>query len=251
MKISLLTALLLVAAVTPAGAAPKLEERKTAKEHYEKGTRHYNLGEFVEAADEYKLAYKAVPDTVILYNIGQLYRLAKDYDKALLFYQSFLANTKEGAVRKEVEGRIAKLNVLIKERDEKASQPPDPTKKPEADPAVPAKTPDPNAKPMLMTGNSDRIKQLVEVVKQKRQGFRDCFDGWSKGNPGIEGHFVLVLWLQPDGKLDEAEAAANSMQAPEVEKCLIDYSKTLTYPKSAAGRVTKFTYPFNFKPLVQ
>ena len=60
-----------------------------------------------------------------------------------------------------------------------------------------------------------------------------------------------MLWLQPDGKLEEAEAAANSMQAPEVEKCLIDYSKTLTYPKSAAGRVTKFTYPFNFKPLVQ
>lgn len=258
MKMIALTALLLVAAVAPAGAAPTMEERKTAKEHYEKGTRHYNLGEFVEAADEYKLAYKAVPDTVILYNIGQLYRLAKDYDKALLFYQSFLSNTKDATVRKEVEGRIAKLAVLIKDRDEKASAP-DATKKPDegapTDLGVVAKPPHgtkPEPKPAAPpTGNSDRIQLLVEVIKQKRQGFRDCFDGWSKGHPGIEGHFVLVLWLQPDGKLDEAEAAANGMQAPEVEKCLIDYSKTLTYPKSAAGRVTKFTYPFNFKPLVQ
>lgn len=249
--------LVLASALTAHAAAPTLADKKAAKEHYDRGTTHYNLGEFVEAAEEYKAAYRIIPENVILYNIGQIYRLAKEYDQALFFYNSYLSNLTDANARKEVEARIAKIQTLIKEKKEKNGTEPkagDPTAK--ADPGKPDAVAKPGDRPTVKadptpTGNSDRVKLLVEVIKQKRQGFRDCFDLWSKTHAGIEGQFVLVLWLQPDGKLDEVEAAGNGLQAPEVERCLIDHARTLTYPASPSGRMTKFTYPFNFKPLPQ
>jgi len=106
-----------------------------------------------------------------------------------------------------------------------------------------------NAMTAADAGASDRLQPLIDLIKSNRDGFRRCFDQHAKKYPGAQGRLVMVFSLKPDGTLREAsiDAAKSAFQAPDVESCMIDFAKTLAYPKSPSGKDTKFTYPFDFK----
>jgi hypothetical protein len=89
-----------------------------ARRHYEEGTKAFNLGEYPRAVTEFKAAYNAKPDPLLLYNIAQAYRLGADPSQALFFYRSFLRNMPAAPNRKEVEGRIRTLEKQVEERKE-------------------------------------------------------------------------------------------------------------------------------------
>lgn len=120
-------ALLTIAALTLAplgrwsGRARAAEAREhsasQAKKHYEEGTKAFNLGEFPRAIAEFKAAYNAKPDPLLLYNIAQSFRLAGDPAQALFFYRSFLRNMPDAPNRKEVEGRIRTLERQVERQE--------------------------------------------------------------------------------------------------------------------------------------
>jgi len=95
-----------------------------AKQHFDEATTAYNLGEFRRAADEYKLAYKILHDPLILYNIAQAFRLAKDFEQALFFYKSYLRNLPNARNHADVTQRIATLELELARQREVASTPP-------------------------------------------------------------------------------------------------------------------------------
>lgn len=98
-------------------------------------------------------------------------------------------------------------------------------------------------------GASDRFQALTDLFKANRDGFRRCFDLWGNKNRGQSGTIYLVINLKTDGKLQKAEVdpSKGNLHAAEVETCMVDFAKTLTYPKSPSGKETRFTYPFDFK----
>jgi hypothetical protein len=106
-----------------------------------------------------------------------------------------------------------------------------------------------NATTAADAGASDRFAPMIELMKQKRDGFRCCFDIWAKKNPGASGRVMFVISMDPDGKLKKAfvKQDASGIHAPEVEACMVDLAKTLTYPKSPSGKETEYTHPFDFK----
>ncbi|APR79382.1 Hypothetical protein A7982_04729 [Minicystis rosea] len=106
-----------------------------------------------------------------------------------------------------------------------------------------------NAMTTKDAGAADRLEPLTELIKSKRDGFRCCFDIYAKSNPGAQGAMKLHLELKPDGTLTQVSFldTPNRVNAPEVESCMSDLAKGLTYPKSPSGKETKFTYPFDFK----
>jgi tetratricopeptide (TPR) repeat protein len=65
-------------------------DKVTAKAHYEKGTRLYEIREYDKALLEYKAAYLAQPDPAFLFNIGQCYRKLGQNQEALSFFQEYL-----------------------------------------------------------------------------------------------------------------------------------------------------------------
>jgi len=91
-----------------ARAAP-VDDVESARDHFAKGKRLYDLGRFAEAASEYELAYQAKDDPALLFNIGQAYRLARQSSKALLAYKAYLRNVPDAANRAEVETWIRDL----------------------------------------------------------------------------------------------------------------------------------------------
>ena len=101
-------------------------------------------------------------------------------------------------------------------------------------------------------GRSDRFQSVAELIKSRNDAYRCCFDIWARQHPESAGTEIpiKVVWnLKPDGALESAEIdkAASKLDEPEVSSCMIDISKSLTYPASPSGKVTKFTYLFQFK----
>jgi tetratricopeptide (TPR) repeat protein len=107
-------ALVVVAALvvgTPAVyAADDLQE---AKQHYDRGMAHYELGEFAAAVEEFKAAYARSQAPGLLFNLAQASRLGKDYAQALHFYRTYLRVRPEAANRDDVEKRIAELEPIV------------------------------------------------------------------------------------------------------------------------------------------
>ena len=114
------------AAAEEAESASKHDDPKAAeaRAHYEEGTKAYNLGEYPRAVTEFKAAYNAKPDPLLLYNIAQSFRLGGDAAQALFFYRSFLRNMPAAPNRKEVEGRIRTLEKQVEKQAEKQAEEP-------------------------------------------------------------------------------------------------------------------------------
>jgi tetratricopeptide (TPR) repeat protein len=103
-------ALALVAAslsTAHAGDAPD------AKALFERASADYNLGRFHAAALGYEEVYRLHPDSVLLYNIAQAYRLAGDAEKALFFYRNYLRNKPDAENREQIKQRIADLEQVV------------------------------------------------------------------------------------------------------------------------------------------
>jgi tetratricopeptide (TPR) repeat protein len=105
---SALAAVVLVAAVAGAGRAAGTAE---ARRHYAKGAAAYDVGDFKEAIDHFKAAYKVTPEAVFLFNIAQSYRQLKDREQAKFFYRSYLRNApSDAANRADAERWLAELD---------------------------------------------------------------------------------------------------------------------------------------------
>jgi tetratricopeptide (TPR) repeat protein len=129
--------LLLVGALEGAAAA-----QVTAREHYERGTTLYDLRRYDEAAREYEAAFELKQDPALLFNIGQAYRGAREYEKSVLAYRSFLRRLPTSSNRSEVESRIAEMERLIAEQRKTLQSPPAGTLAPKE---TPAPSPQPTA----------------------------------------------------------------------------------------------------------
>ena len=121
-----------------------------ARRHYEEGTKAFNLGEYPRAISEFKAAYNAKDDPLLLYNIAQSYRLQGDAAQAIFFYRSFLRNMPAAPNRREVEGRVRTLEKQLddqKKEDKRMEAAVPVAPPPAAVTAPPAATPAPAAEP--------------------------------------------------------------------------------------------------------
>jgi len=93
----------------PLETKPSPETLATAKEHYNQGTRHYQLGHYQDALGEFEAAYMGVPDPAFLFNIAQCHRKMGHDKEAIGFYRSYLHNAPNAPNRADVQKRIQEL----------------------------------------------------------------------------------------------------------------------------------------------
>ena len=106
-------------------ADPEQEKREAeARDHYEKGLTHYNLGEFDPAVEEFKKAYELSNAPGLLFNIAQVYRAKEDYKQALYFYRTYLRLQPDAPNRADVEARVADLERMVAEKQKLSEAPP-------------------------------------------------------------------------------------------------------------------------------
>ncbi|WP_437280724.1 AgmX/PglI C-terminal domain-containing protein [Sorangium sp. So ce375] len=98
-------------------------------------------------------------------------------------------------------------------------------------------------------GSSDRLQPLVDAIKARRDGFRCCFDLYARKHPGAQGRITWQLKLKPDGTFEEASIVRDKsdVTAPQIESCMEELAKSVTWARSPSGKETVLTYPFDFK----
>jgi tetratricopeptide (TPR) repeat protein len=132
---------LILIAVMLASTGATGKDISAAREHYQRGTKLYDLQRYDEAAKEYEAAYEIVDDPALLFNIGQAYRFGGDDPKALGAFRSYLRRLPRAENRPEVESRIADLQKLIEEKRKSQEAPPGGTiSPPEMKPLSPPQT---------------------------------------------------------------------------------------------------------------
>jgi tetratricopeptide (TPR) repeat protein len=139
-RVGVLASLIVMAIASVARAQP--QRLNNAKELYQKATRHYELGEYDRAIEEYKRAYEISAAPALLFNLGQVYRLKKDPVLAVRFYTNYLRLQPNASNRADVEALIVEMRAAIeaqeKERAAKKAPPPSP---PPPQPVAPAPRP--------------------------------------------------------------------------------------------------------------
>jgi len=110
-----------------------------------------------------------------------------------------------------------------------------------------------NAQTAADAGKSDRFTPVNVLLKSKRAAYRCCFDIWARSHLGEPGKILWEFQLTPDGTVKSFgfKKEESSPMAGEIEACMGEVTKSITFPKSPSGRDTRFTYPFDFKPLKQ
>lgn len=88
MRTQIFSLLLIVASTAPAFADAKADKAK-AIALYDEGLRHYNVAEYPEAIAAWKQAYLLSKKPLLLFNLGQAYRLSGDCKQAMTFYDSY------------------------------------------------------------------------------------------------------------------------------------------------------------------
>ena len=99
---------LTLAQIAPSVAqpTPTKEAVTAAEQHYDAGTRLYNLAEYDAAVAEFKEAYKLDPQSFYLFNIAQAYRQKNDCALATTFFKNYLRADPKAKNRAKVEGWI-------------------------------------------------------------------------------------------------------------------------------------------------
>jgi tetratricopeptide (TPR) repeat protein len=118
-----LLALLLVAIALPAAAAPAPSATAApdaAREHYERGLAKYNLADFDAAIVEFKQSYELSKAPRLLFNIAQAFRLKKDYESALYFYNTYLRADPNPPNLSDVESKIDEMKHALDEQRKSA-----------------------------------------------------------------------------------------------------------------------------------
>jgi tetratricopeptide (TPR) repeat protein len=93
-----------------------------ARRHHERGTTHYNLGQFEEAIAEFRKGYEQKADPVFLLNIGEAYRQLGAHEKALFFYRRYLSAVPTAPNRAEIDEKVTTLEQLV-DAQERARSP--------------------------------------------------------------------------------------------------------------------------------
>ncbi|MBN2723303.1 MAG: PEGA domain-containing protein [Deltaproteobacteria bacterium] len=96
--------------ITPVDA----KNLQKAKTHYETAEKHYSVGEFSEALENYKSSFDLSDKPELLFNIAQCHRQLKQYEKSIFFYRLFLSRLPHTALKSEVEKHISEMNKILK-----------------------------------------------------------------------------------------------------------------------------------------
>ncbi len=152
-RLSCVALLLASLSISPAAARAGQAETQ-AREQVKQATAAYNLGRFDEAAERYEEAYRLVQDPVLLFNIGQSYRLGDKPEKAIFAYRAYLRTAPLDAPNREVvEKHIAELKHQL---EAKSAQPaPAPASQPATAPPPPPVPEPPPTSPVAPAGPAE------------------------------------------------------------------------------------------------
>jgi len=99
-------------------------------------------------------------------------------------------------------------------------------------------------------GDTRDLSVIADMVKQRRQPVRACYEQARKKKPELQGRMVIHFEVDPEGKVTSAELNAERSQItePDLVECAVKVIKGIKFPASSKGMITEVNYPYKFKP---
>src|SRR5262245_51745064 len=116
--------LLVLAVAAPAWA----QDFEAAGKHFAQAQELYGKGKYAQAATEFQAAYDITKDPLLLFNMGEAYEKAKDWNNAVKSFRRYIVEAPAAADRPQVEKRLAALEKKHHIKPEKLTPPPEPKK---------------------------------------------------------------------------------------------------------------------------
>jgi tetratricopeptide (TPR) repeat protein len=110
-----------VAALLLVGLPARGDDATSARDHFKRGQTHYSLGEFEQAAAEFREAYRLRDEPAILFNVAQSFRRAGNAREAYSYYSQFLERKPAASNRADVERFIEQMRRKV-DAEEAASR---------------------------------------------------------------------------------------------------------------------------------
>jgi tetratricopeptide (TPR) repeat protein len=148
-----MTRIVSVALLLALVSSARADDRAKAQEAYHAASQHYDLGEYREALEGFKEAYRNHEDPTFLFNIAQCNRQLGDKANAIRAYRSFLNKMPGARNRVQVREMIAKLETQLASEQAAKSGPPQGTLSPNA-PSSAAPTSEPDHPPPVLLATS-------------------------------------------------------------------------------------------------
>jgi tetratricopeptide (TPR) repeat protein len=98
-----------VAALLLVALPARADDATSARDHFKRGQTHYSLGEFEQAAAEFREAYRLRDEPAILFNVAQSFRRAGNAREAYSYYSQFLERKPAASNRADVERFIEQM----------------------------------------------------------------------------------------------------------------------------------------------
>jgi tetratricopeptide (TPR) repeat protein len=218
----LVGALTLVAVASAQPPARSPQQLNLARELYQKATRHYELGEYNRAIDEYKRAYEISAAPALLFNLGQVYRLKKDPVQALRFYGNYLRLNPNADNRADVEALMREMREDIAAEEKARAKPtPPPVVTPPVVTAPPVVTPPVVTPPTVVTATPRPPVEPTPIATGKPsppRGQRWRAELWTANALGVVGLGVTIAGIAVGVRAnsdaaDIQNAAATNAQA--------------------------------------
>jgi hypothetical protein len=123
----------------PVQPVPSQRDEAAARQHFEKGSKLYDQGRYLEAAHEFEAGYLADARPLFLLNIGHSYRRAQDLRRAKEAYEKLLRTDPTTPQRPMVEDLIKTIDdaLMVQQLEVPASRVPPPPTPPPAPIVVP------------------------------------------------------------------------------------------------------------------
>jgi hypothetical protein len=102
-----------------------------------------------------------------------------------------------------------------------------------------------NAMTSADAGLMDRTQGVLDALTARAERFRCCFDPWARETPGGRAELLLVVDLEPDGRVRETtvDADRSTISRPDAVRCVLDVARQTTFPASPANRPTLVELP--------
>ena len=88
---------------------------------------------------------------------------------------------------------------------------------------------------------------IRRVVFAYRKRIKACYRKSLVISPKLHGKLVMQWVIRPNGDTTSVSIVKNSMQNPEVGRCLLREIQTWAFPKPRGGGYVKIRYPFLFQ----
>jgi len=103
-------------------ASAHADDRAKARAAFRAGSQHYNLGEFQQALESFREAYRRYEEPTFLYNIAQCERQLGHKREAIREYRAYLNNAQSADNREAVKQIILQIEREIAADDERAAK---------------------------------------------------------------------------------------------------------------------------------